>query len=140
MGVMTGRAFCLLHGCVDISPVQSNLLSAMTIIADFVSLLFQQQVGNDAVAEVAGLAVSLLNNRVHVFHPEVLICKFLVTVEALLANKRPLLCPRGFACRKENRSAQEEEYREKYRPIFCCMRGHHVVSLFRFRILTPPSV
>lgn len=90
MRIVTGRALPLAHGAVDALLVQTQIFLAMAGEADLVPRFLQQQLGNDAVRQVAFLAFLLLDHRMNMLLGQKVFVKVLVTVDAALAAEGTL--------------------------------------------------
>jgi len=107
MGIVTTDAFVSFQGGVYHGFVQPYLVFFVTIIADLVPLLFQDELRDQSVPEVAFLALLLSDSRMNTFHCEVFIGERLVTIQAILAHE-PAPFRRGRAGGKVNSRAQEK--------------------------------
>jgi hypothetical protein len=85
--VMTERTSSSLDGGVDIGLVQSDLFPAVTGIADLISFLLKDELGDQSMPQVALLTFLLFDRKVDVFQAKGLIRKFLVTVQAISGGK-----------------------------------------------------
>ena len=81
----------------------------MAGVADLIPWLFEKKFGNDAVPQMAFLALFLLDGGMYVFHPEVGVSELGVTIETLLADKGSPFGRRS-AGSKVNNHAQEKQY------------------------------
>ncbi len=95
--------------------VHPHLFLRVTLVAEVVPSHLQEELGDDAVSQVAVFA--LLYGRVQVFHSQVLVREFRMTVQAILAGK-------FFPCRRpgsgmEDDQAQEENRSECNDSLFC---------------------
>ena len=81
----------------------------MTGIADLIPWLFEQKFGNDAVPQMALLALFLLHGDMYIFNPEVSVCELGVTIETFLADKGSPFGP-GSTGGHVNNCAQEKQY------------------------------
>ena len=88
--------------------VKSDFLFVMAGIAHLIPRLFEEKLGNDAVPQVALLALFLLDGGMYIFHPEVGVGELGVAVEAFLADKGSLFGPGG-AGGQVNNCAQEKQ-------------------------------
>ena len=88
---------------------KSQGLSFMAGVADLITWLFEKKLGNNAVPQVAFLALLLFYGSVYVSHPEVGVGKLGVTVETRFADKGSLF-GRGSTGHQVNNRAQEKQY------------------------------
>jgi hypothetical protein len=79
MGIVALGAFTYFQGGVHHRFVKSYFLFFMAGIAHLIPRIFKQQLGDYAVAQVAILALFLLDRAVHISHPEVSVGKLGVT-------------------------------------------------------------
>jgi hypothetical protein len=89
--------------------VKSYFLFFMAGIAHLIPRLFEEKLGNDAVPQVALLALFLLDGGMYIFHPEVSVSELAVTIETFFAGKGSFL-GRGGAGGEVNNRAQEKQY------------------------------
>jgi len=87
MRIVAGYTFAAFQCGVNIFFVHSHFFLRVALVAEIVSRLLQDEFGHDAVSQMAILALLLLHDLMHVFHPEILVRKFRMTVEALLAGE-----------------------------------------------------
>jgi hypothetical protein len=85
--IMALSAFPSPQGRMHIRFVHPDLFFAVAGIADFIPFFFQDQFGYETVPEMAVLAFLLFDGGMDVFHPHILLSKFLMAVEAPLAYK-----------------------------------------------------
>jgi len=85
VGGMTGKASLLRRSLVDHFLPVSGL--GVALVADLVALFLENQLGNQAVPQMAGITFPLFDNGMDVLHPEVLFGELLVTVEAVLLRE-----------------------------------------------------
>lgn len=119
--IMALNAFPSLQGGMDIGLVHPDLVFAVARVADFISFFLEDQFRHQTMPEMAILAFFLFDRGMDSLHPHVLVSKFLVTVEATLADKllprrrsateRPfLLCRHVTVCKDE---AHQQKYSEE---------------------------
>ena len=58
---------------MDTRLIQSDLLFTMAGIADFISLFFQDELGDQAMPEMTFFTFVFLDNFVDIFHPQILL-------------------------------------------------------------------
>ena len=102
--VVARGAFSRFQDRVDVGLVQPDLLLGMAGVAQFVPVLFQQELGNDPVPEVAIFALPFLHAGVQGLEGEVFLGKLLVAVEAPFPLELPLLRPGRSVGSEEGRS------------------------------------
>jgi hypothetical protein len=81
----------------------------MAGIAHLIARLFEEKLGNDAVPQVALLALFLLDGGMYIFHPEVGVGELGVTIETFFANKGSFPGCGGTGGQVDN-CAQENQY------------------------------
>ena len=79
----------------------------MAGVADLIPRLFEKKFGDDAMPQMALLALFFLDGGMYIFHPEVGVSELGVTIETFLADKGSFL-GRGSAGRKVNNRAQDK--------------------------------
>jgi hypothetical protein len=118
MRVVALNAFFFLQGRMHIGLVQPDLLFAVAWIANFISLFLQEHLGDQTMPKVALLTFFLLDDRVDILHPHVLIRKLFVAIEAILAGKflpgSPGAPQRPFFCRLCEGVQQNRDCKKKY--------------------------
>ena len=107
--VVTGRALPALEAGVDVGPVQADLFLAVTGETELIAVFLEQQLRDDAVSEVALLAVPGLHAGMQVLQTENLFREVLVAVRAFLRFEFLLLRECDIAERGEHGYTDREE-------------------------------
>ena len=84
---MAERALTVFQGRVNMGLVRSDLFLAMAGIADLIPDLFENELGDDAVAKMTVLALPFLDDRMHILHGKIFFRKFSMAVKAILLLK-----------------------------------------------------
>jgi len=84
---MAVHAFSAFQRGVNIFFVQPDLLCLVTGQTDLVASFFQDQLGQNAVPQVAVLAFFFLNDDMHILHGKVLAFKLGMAIQAFLLDK-----------------------------------------------------
>ena len=119
MRVVALNTFFFLQGRMHIGLVQPDLFFAVAWVANFISLFLQKHLGDQTVPEVAVFTFLLLDDRVDILHPQILIRKLLVAIETILAGK---FLPRSWGasqrprCRSRGTGVQQNRDRKKEYP------------------------
>ena len=90
MRVMVLDAFPSLQSGMDTGFIHPDLIFTVAGIADLIPLLLHQEFRNHSVPEMTALTFLFLDDGMDTLHPEVLVSKFLVAIEAILARKPSL--------------------------------------------------
>lgn len=104
----------------------------MTIVAEVVSAFLQEELRHDAVPQMTVLALFLLYDCVHIFHPKIGGRKFGMTLQTILANKF-LLCGRP-GCGIQD-DAQGNNRSKSADPLFCKCGPHRYLLIISFTLL-----
>lgn len=78
--VMAERTLPIFQRCVNMSLVGPDLLLAVTGIAGLIPDILQNELGDDAVAEMAILAFFFFDDNVHIFHRKIFLLEFSMAV------------------------------------------------------------
>lgn len=89
MGIVALGAFPLLESAMDIGFIHANRLLGMALQAKRIAGFLEQQLGNDAMAEVAVMALAFPGHRMHTFFGKIGLGKFFVTIETRFFLKPP---------------------------------------------------
>ena len=81
--VMASGAFRSLEGRMNGLLVKTDLLFGVAGIANLVALFLQDQLSHQAMPHMAVFALLLLDRRMNVLHPHVLVGELLMAVEAV---------------------------------------------------------
>jgi hypothetical protein len=110
VGIMAERALSSsLQGCVNMCLVHPDLFFGMACVADLVPDILENELGDNAVAEVAILAFLFFYDRVHIFHRKVLLCKLGMAIKTVLPHKR-LFFYSGLAREQKDHARQNKEH------------------------------
>jgi hypothetical protein len=90
MRVVARDAALALQGRVDSGDVELHVLDAMAFVAELVPTILEKQLPDDPVAQVAGVALPVLDDLVNAVLGEILLDELVVTVQALLLLELPL--------------------------------------------------
>jgi hypothetical protein len=95
--IMALSAFPSPQGRMHAGLIRAYFIFAVAGVADLVAFFLQEKLGNQTMPEVAFFAFPLFDDRMHIFHRQIFLCKFLVAVEAFFARKPrfPSGCPRA---------------------------------------------
>ena len=89
MRVVATYAFASFYSRMDHGFVQAYLLFWVAGEAHLISWLLEQQLRDYTVSQMTFLTFFLFHNRMYTFHPDVFICKLLMTVQTILAGESP---------------------------------------------------
>ena len=123
MRVMADGAFTGLQGRMYFCLVRPYLFLAVTLKTKVVPRPLQEKFGDDAVPQMTAFALFLLYDRMHLFHPEILVREFCMAVQAILAGEFFPLRRTGPCV--QNDAAQEKNRTENANFLFCTHAPHH---------------
>lgn len=93
---MAVDAFSFSQRSMNIFLIQPDLLCLMTGQTDLVAFFLQQQLGQDAVPQMACLAFLFFDDGMHILHGKVFAFKLGMAIQALFSDK--LAGPHRRAC------------------------------------------
>ena len=119
--IVTGSTRSLLQRSVNSRRVQLQILDGVAFVTDLVALLLEQKLAHNSMPKVAVFAFSVLDHSVEVWHGEVLLAEFLVTVQALLTLEFPLLrVGRGDEAQEDDTAAEEGHPNQRCSTLRMC--------------------
>jgi Na+/proline symporter len=110
MGIMAEHTLPCLYGGVYIRHGHPYLFFAMACITKVVSLLLEEKLGNDTVANMAILAFLIPEGGMEVLHGKIFIRKGFMAIETLLSHKFSFCRLRGRGPYQKRDAAQEENH------------------------------
>jgi hypothetical protein len=127
VGVVAGRALPGFQDRVYLRLVQPDFFPAVAGVAQFVPVLFQQELGDDPVPEMTVLAFSILHAGVQILEGKIFLGKLLVAVEASFPLELSWLRPGGFVGSEEGRCREAKNQSNEYQGLLV-VDGRHTLS------------